>query len=1573
VDSFISESSKKISINTKDGNILDVAYASRIFVSTAKLNTNALDSLKNQNPAVNVITLEDLNNSELNWQEIWDDLTNKSNKLTYEIKKKEPRDYQTEAIDKVINGLAVSDRGKLIMACGSGKTFTALKIIEKFIADNISNNKEKKQHILFLVPSLSLLNQTLREFNNQQKIDFAYMAICSDSQIGKAQKDEEDTIEGELIYLSFPATTNSKDLLLAERYQQKNTIVISTYHSLDVLKEAQSQGYPDFDLVICDEAHKTVGISNKNNNKEVKNDKDESFFTLIHSNDNIKVKKRLYMTATPKIYKDVDKKKANDADLNYYSMDEKEIFGDLFYHLTFSKALEKGILTDYKVLILALDEKAIDDLYSKSDIKYSMESVKTKLNKQDLQLNDIAKIVGMFNALNGNIISSSDKEQDIIEPMKSAVAFCSTIALSKLIKEQFAHVINFFNENLDQNNHPQDNNQLKSNLKCSVEHIDGKMSNNQRVELLDWLKKSKDTESKDTDNCHILSNAKVLTEGIDVPSLDAIIFMNSKKSEVDIIQAVGRVMRKAPGKKFGYIILPIVISANEDENLALDNNEEYEKIWEVIKALKSHDEGFDIPIDQINFAKKTLSEKINIATLNIGSNGKKHKNTKEKQDSNNSLIDKNINNIKQQIELNLEIKEQLQHYKDQIFAKIVHKVGNKDYTLSIIENMKKAVEYAIANITELLKTDEEVKGEFNNFVEKLQQDINNTLTNNDVIDMLSTHIITKPIFNALFSENAFIKNNVVGMAMQGMLDILEKKKPNLINNDYLKSYSSLMAKKLTDVKTFKEKQSFIKNFYEEFIKKAFPKQADLHGITYTPIEVIDFIINSVECILNKEFNASFNHQGVNIIDPFSGTGTFITRLIQSGLLSDNLIYKYKNEIHANEILLFSYYVASINIESSIMEILKDKEDNKNGNNMAYLPFDGMVLTDTFNMAENEDRDYYKHSELSIKDNSEKITQQKNTPMMVIIGNPPYSVGQSNANDNNQNLKYPKLDKAIEDSYIKDSNLKNSNKLYDSYIRAIKWATLRLTQQKEGIVAFITNNYFLNGSSADGIRKNLLQDYNNIYVIDLKGNSRSAKEAKQEGGNIFDIRVGVCIIILVKNNSQQNNLYYYNIGDNLKKEEKLAQLKNLKSMENLEFELINPNNKHDWLNIRDEDSKYNSFILLGNKDKQNKELTIFANYSLGLVSSRDTWVFNYSKQKLTNNMANTIAFYNAELNRYQNQNNKDNPEVKNFINNDETKIKWSRDLINTLTKKNDLEFNEQSIITSLYRPFSKQYLYYDKNWNESQYQLPKIFKKNVNNIAFGTTGIGANKDFSTLITNIIPEHGVVHNGQWFSLYTFNENNNLFNDNTQLIENITDKAYEYFKEYYKENYKLTNWQNITKQDIFYYCFAILHNKKFKEKYKNELSKEMTRIPLLKDFFDYVAIGKKMADMLLNYENYEHNKLISVEQSQDYYIVDKIRYLNKDDKSTIIYNPYIKISNIPLKAYNYVVNGKSAIDWVLDRYKSENKKYSDIGLSNNCNDYAKEIGDDKYILNLLLSVISVSIEMVELIEQMDSYEII
>lgn len=1528
IDSFISNSGKK-------------PFTHRLWVDTTgrEWSKNATEMLDGQHLPIQRVGLSDFRSSNIDWS-------------TYEItapenapelyEKKQLRPHQHTAVTKTLEGFAANERGKLIMACGTGKTFTSLKIAERFA------EAEGHARILFMVPSLALMSQSLKEWSDETELPMHAYAVCSDTKVGRSKNN--DMTDVAIHDLQIPATTNGKTLVEAMNLRSLDegmTVVFSTYQSIQAVSDAQQAGLPDFDLVICDEAHRTTGATLAGT--------DESNFVKIHSNSVISAAKRLYMTATPRVFNDSIKDKAKEKDAILCSMDDLDLYGPVFHRIGFGEAVTNQLLTDYKVLVLGVDETQIVETFQKQLSDSNME----------LQIDDVAKLIGCWNGLAKRRAGLHEASFGTdVAPMRRAVAFNRDIKSSKLVEAEFPDLVKHHLADLE-NDDPTDD------LQVQVKHVDGGFNAIKRAERLDWLKEDTTNEGKQV--CRILTNARCLTEGVDVPSLDAVLFLNPRNSMVDVIQAVGRVMRRAEGKQFGYIVLPIAIPEGMSTSEALKDNERYKVVWQVLQALRAHDERMDTAINQIELNNKApesiIVDKIDLTVkkkpkTNVGGNA-------GTESSGEGGIDgtgggDNGNGLAGATQPTLEFP--VEEWKDSVYAKIVDKCGNRMYWADWSKDIADIANKHITLLKHLLAdADSSHRAAFDEFIEGLQQNLNPEIDEEQGIEMLAQHLVTKPVFDAMFKDSNFTEHNPVSVAMQKILEELDDNSAFENERTGLEKFYESVRARVKNIDNADAKQQIILELYDNFFRNAFPRVADRLGIVFTPVPVVDYILRSADAALRLEFGKSLSDEGVSILEPFVGTGTFVTRLLQSGLIKpEDLHRKYTQELFANEIVLLSYYIAAINIETVYAEQAK-KLGVESGE---YVPFDGIALTDTFQLNEDDGK---MESNGFFPENHERVARQKKQDIRVIVMNPPYSSGQTSANDNNQNQKYPVLDASIAKTYAKHSTGSNKNSLYDSYIRGIRWASNRIT--KDGVIAFVSNGSFIDGNAADGIRKTFANEFSRIFIYNLRGNARtSGEQRRKESGNVFKegSRTQVAIAVLIKNSNHTGpaEIHYRDIGDYLTREEKLDILSDEASLESTAWEMITPNEHGDWINHRDE--KYDTYQPIGDKATKGKAITpgIFENYSNGLKTNRDAWCYNFSTTQVQDNMSRMVDFYNSQIGN-----------IAAEVNHDATQISWNRALLADVAKSRKHEYSASSVVPAVYRPFCKQTAYFNRDMNDMIYQLPKLFPTpSHNNLAF-VTSVDKNKEPSVLMVQELPDLHLIGDSQTFALYSFEPVETDPDDLLSLIDdptvvdgyrrkdNITDATLVSFQDVYSD-------QKIAKEDIFFYVYGLLHSAEYKEKYSSDLAKMLPRIPKVKDFWGFTKAGRSLSELHLNYESvqsYPLEELVETVVADEYemYRVQKLAFLGRKDKTGIVYNSNITLKGIPEEALAYQVNGKSALEWIIDRYQITVHKASQI--RNDPNDYSREIGNPRYIIDLIKRIVTVSLETNRIVNDLPALEII
>ena len=837
---------------------------------------------------------------------------------------------------------------------------------------------------------------------------------------------------------------------------------------------------------------------------------------------------------------------------------------------------------------------------------------------------------------------------------------------------------------------------------------------------------------------------------------------------------------------------------------------------------------------------------------------------------------------------------------------------------------------------------------FTNFHRQCQTSINPNLSIAAVEEMLIQHLLTERIFRTVFDNPDFTRRNIIAREIENVIDVLTERTLN--RSEFLRPLEPFYAaieETASTITDFSQKQGFLNTVYEQFFQGFSVKVADTHGIVYTPQPIVDFMVKSVEHILQTEFDRSLSDTGVHIIDPFVGTGNFIVRIMQA-LDPISLERKYTAdppELQCNEVMLLPYYIASMNIEQEFYTATH-----------RYLPYEGICLVDTFEMIEDQ------QMQLLTPANTARVEKQKETDMFVVIGNPPYNMGQVNENDNNKNRKYKTMDQRVADTYVKDSKATLRTALYDPYIKAIRWGLDRIDD--EGVVAFVTNNSFLSGVAFDGMRKHLAEDCDAIYILDLGGNAR--KGLKVSDANVFGIRVGVSINLFVKkkeNLSELPRIFYHHTHDLWNKQQKFDFLDECQHTGSVSWQPIQPDTRHTWF-TEGLQTEFETFIPIGTKEakarKDEATDVIFKTYSNGVKTNRDAWVCNFNRDALTENIKWMIQTYNAEVAQWGQRTDR-GTNLDDFVVADDSKIKWSRDLKVKLERGATSEFTEHKVRTFLYRPFTKSNLYFDRIMNDVVSVFPNIFPTpeiETENQVICLSGLG-HDIFRCHITDKIPEFKFSNssNGgtQCFPFYTYDE------DGTNRRENITDWALAEFRTHYNDD-------TITKWDIFHYNYGLLHHPHYRQKYEANLKRDLPHIPFAADFRGFAAAGARLADLHINYESQpEYDKLKFV-QTPDVPLdwrVEKMK-LSKD-KTQIVYNNFLILDGIPSKAFHYRLGTRSALEWIIDQYRIKTDKRS--GIINDPN----RTDDPQYIVRLIGKVITVSLETVDIVDGLPALEIV
>lgn len=1371
-------------------------------------------------------------------------------------------------------------------------------------------------------------------------------AVCSDTKVGKGAEDIAP------YDLEVPVSTDGArlaEVFNTGKHSAGLHVVFSTYQSLPTVHDAQHNGLDDFDLVICDEAHRTTGVTLAG--------EDASNFVRIHEGDYIKADKRLYMTATPKLFDDDVKDKVADHSAELASMDDEGVYGPEFHRLGFGEAVERGLLTDYKVLVMTVDEDVAAEALANAP-------------GQLVNLTTASAIIGAWNALakrSGKLQGTKDGFEVNAKPMQRTVAFAKDIKHSKQIADSFPALVTAHQESLHEHAALEDISLHNTDVAVAAQHVDGTMNAMQRSSRINWLEADiAPTESR------VLTNARCLSEGVDVPGLDSVIFFQPRNSMVDVVQSVGRVMRKAEGKDYGYIILPVAVPPGVSPSQALNDNTRFKVVWQILNALRAHDDRFNAKINSIALNEGNPDELPVVVDPVVNP-------IKPSDDpAPSSTNDPTDDDTAKQIAL-----FSLERWQEAIYTKLVDKVGSRTYWEDWADDVAKIAENQVTRITKLVDgADKHLRAEFDDFVDGLRNNLNDGIGEADAISMLSQHLITAPVFNALFDNHDFIENNPVAQVMQRMTDALQDAHLDSETESLEKFYESVRVR-ASEVTSASGKQQVIKDLYERFFRKAFKKQAEALGIVYTPVEIVDFILRAADEVSQKHFGKGLSDEGVSILDPFAGTSTFMVRLLQSGLIKpEDMARKYANELFATEIMLLAYYVSAVNIETTF-NALREESAQRNGEPVPdYVPFMNIALADTFQVHEDGDI-----PDLNIfRENNATIERQKNAPINVVIGNPPYSAGQKSANDLNANQKYPSLDKRIADTYAAKSSAQLKNSLYDSYLRAFRWATDRIGDQ--GVVAFVSNGGWIDGNTGDGVRLSMTEDFTDLYVFNLRGNARTAGEQRRkEAGNVFRDggRTTIAVMIGIKDPSKSGfQLHYRDIGDYFTAEEKLS-IVDSSAIETIDWQTISPNKEGDWLNQRSEE--FGTWPVLCDKNDTQNVPNFFRKVSGGLATARDSWAYNFNQQNLNQNVSASIEYFN---------------QINGSEELDPRSIKWSSRFEQFKTRRLTLKFKHTNIRRGIYRPFCHEHVYFSRDFNDRRGQLPSMFPTpEHSNIGFYVVNPGSAKPFSTIATDLIPDLAMwgSNAGQFFTRFTWSpvdaEDGGLFGEGNVVkqgeasvygqvgevvdgyvrVDNITDDI--------KALYRDALGGDVSGDEIFHFVYGKLHDPGYRTKYAADLKKMLPHIetPTSRAEFDKFAVaGKELMALHVNYESVEPWPLdIQVkgdESNRETWRVQKMKWAkrkapetgkNVNDVTKLIYNKQVTISGIPAEADEYMLGSRSAVAWLIDRYQVKKDKAS--GIVNDPNDWADEAGNPRYIVDLIGKVTRVAMETVRIVDGLDS----
>ena len=1291
-----------------------IGVAGRILVSTVETRPADTKLLNSQRYSTHLLGIDELRRSNVSWPDIA-----QPERLESNIPKFDVRPDQREAIDKCIEGFKTEDRGKLILPCGVGKTFTALKLAEESVGAGGT--------VLYLVPSIALLGQAMREWSRQAGMLHRYIGICSDEKAGRQSEDAH------ISELAIPVTTDAETIARALTVDAPNkmTVVFSTYQSLPRIAEAQDTmfGRAQFDLVLCDEAHRTTGIE-----KTSGSNGSTSPFVLVHANDRIRAKKRLYMTATPRVYGPAAKTKAMKlGDVTLYSMDEESLYGPEFHRMTFADAVDDGLLSDYKVLVLNIDEEAI---------AVPLQRAISAGAAKELPLDDAAKLVGCASALFNPTATDPDEDH---KPLQRAIAFSTTISASKAIKESWESVVNESANLLPDES-------LSRRMECAVDHVDGTMNALDRNNKLDWLRASEEAINQ----VRILSNARCLSEGVDVPALDAVLFMQPKRSQVDVVQAVGRVMRRAPDKDIGYVILPIVIPPEEDAAAALDNNKRYEVVWEVLQALRSHDERLDAEINQIDL-NRAQSGRIQIVGVGADPTASSTNGIGDAPASFQYKLDGLV--------------------VDHFYARVVERVGDRQYwdrwakdVADIATRVTTRLSAAIPNNgIGATAQSAELRQRFDALLQSMRATTNDALTEEGAISIVAQHMITGPVFDALYPDYDFTRSNPVARSLHDFVAGLDGYGLEAEMRDLQKFYDSV-RRRAEGIDNPNGRRKVLEELYENFFKHALPKEAQRLGVVYTPHELVDFILNSVNDVLKEEFGKSLADEGVHILDPFAGMGTFIWRLIANpDLIPDDALHrKYTQELHANEILPLAYYMATINIEEAYRERVAKMNDGKSHD---YVPFEGIVWRDTFNAPTDGAASERQAHMRFMQANDERARRQDETEITVIVGNPPWRGQQKADSEGNPNVDYPQLERRVADTYAAYSTQTNKNGLYNYYKLGMRWGTDRL-QGERGVMGLVTSAKYTTSNVDSGIRRAFIDDFRKVECVGLRGD---VKGCDKGGGNVFGDATTepVAISVLTKSTPNRFQIRFCQVGIGFSTSEKLRWLKQMRTVKGQGcWKAIDPQNGHIWFDRNDETfanhpSMGSSF---GRSGRNRADL--FRDYSGCPKTGKDSQLYGFGHIEVANRIEQMLVRYASDLTKIRRCRDEGIP---NF---DVSSLtgKWHRDIGKILERDIDVAFSRGMLERAEYRPFVGMVIYREPLLIQREYRIRRVFpSRSTKNTSVVLPTLGVDKPFSTLAVGAVPDGNIMQGSQAFPRHTYDANGtNVLGENLRERERERERA-------------------------------------------------------------------------------------------------------------------------------------------------------------------------------------------------------
>ncbi len=1628
---------------------------------------------------------------------------------------KKIRDYQREAIEKLKEELNIrkNQKATLVMACGSGKTYTSQIATEELAGGG--------KRVLYAVPSLALMAQTIRAWCEEEDFEgrgvkLAVIPVCSDTQVGKAGGSGQRRA-ADLAQLEIPPTTDSQEIMqqMAVSLDHQTMLVLfSTYQSLPQVLEAQKLGAPDFDFGFMDEAHRTTGVE-KDNNSHTDLEGNIGPFQLAH--ESIKINKRVYMTATPKVFTEAAKVRKKQEEKSIWSMDDLNVYGEQCYRLSFGKAISKNILSDYKVVLSQSPSGLCQDVLHKFAHTDSAKEL-TEHSAKMLTEGTVAQMIGLYNTLRGNRHDTAGWQ-----PLAKTIVYTTR----KIDSKRFANVFPIFAEYLDSLADNEDEPTI------TAQHVDGTMGANERAEKLHWL----DSARQDGE-IRLLSNAKVLSEGVDVPSLDALCFLQPKGSEIDIVQSVGRVMRKVEHKNFGYIILPLILpDTTKDFGKYIRGDDFWKTTWAVLRALRSHDErfarelgiigleGYRLPANMVcTTTQDDLSSKVigfgenlgdTSGSVSVSQNRAKEdkddgegkevvdasglwetpegkapefSSTQNGQNGQNLQFDhsgKPVTTTPIEVFetlplplgelLETQLDEAVSYILKNIASTTLEKVGDRHYWNTWSRDAHTAYETIHQRLVNLHEKEMVVRILIDKTAEGLYATLGTRATSHEVISMLAQFIVMKPVFNAMFGSPQYFEDSPISSAMAELVEglsiyRLENEAANL-ENFYQSVIESAEA-----IDRPKDRQDLIKHLYQDFIRKAFPNEARKYGVIYTPIEIVDFILRSVDWSLKEILGVpdGIASENVEVLDPFSGTGTFLVRLVQNEqLLPDaKLEHKFRHNLHSTEIMALPYWATEVNLEQAY-------QTRKPGK---YVPYENGVLADTFTMS----LPVQKQTKLNFpseatKENYDRAIRQDEKKITVIVGNPPWQAAIEAGESAKPAKAWPYIAQRVTETFGAAATDAKKIAMYDTYILALRWASDRINGK--GVIGFVTNNGWLTSSSGSGIRRVIEEEFDHAYVTNLRGKlvtGDASNERKREGGSVFPNKVGTQIVILVKSSvptDSSKSVKYWDM-EHLTTNEKLARLtrcEGLVDSSEINWQVVSVDDRGDW--IDQGKSEYQEFVSIGNpKTKKNFEGdAIFGLYSNGIITQQDHLAICPNKEIAVARGKAMTNLFNSKLSL--------NVTEPDFVDKDEAKIlKWKLMPAKKLAAKKPAMFSNKNVVEIMCRPFLSQWVIWHKHFNWSQSRLNDMFPvqseinqiagqsdlenpppepskaadepppppppasvrfalqesgiqystalpQNCHQICTSTTGqlsaspdiessqraisiagVGTTSGFRTVCHLLPPDLSSLEKAQCFPRYRLEQpkektlgggfespdvesvNGPLHGrpagDGRVWVDNILDSTLLLFRKHYQDTM-------IVKEDVFNYCYGILHSDGYRTKYKNDVKKELARIPFAADFWTFSRIGKQLADLHCGYDKldgWEYDKLrwkMSA-KAQDYLrkvevddtsnlpeILDRSenrkKFLNplycpkkmqwSDNGATLRVNEHITIGKIPPGAHTYRLAGKSPIQIFVSEYYP--KKHKETGIVNDRNLLFKDAPHQ--LLLRIRQLIQLGVETTDLLSQL------